>query len=234
MKLDCREAERFLSARIDGELGGGPEAQTLAAHLAAHLAACPACRNVEREEMERSRLLSGALAGGGVPPSLVDSVLEELRESAATRGRGDRRNAFALGGFLSTPWARIAALALVTVAGVWLAVAWWGGDPKASPGLVGTRDTVEREPGPVGSPSAARVSRPTAPLRFVFEDERWDPEIRSDAQGSLWKRQVRTRHNILLDPAERVGSDAAGESDLLLDLEHRDTRYVKLTGWTYH
>ena len=181
--MRCREAERWISSRIDGEA----IPHGVLEGLETHIAACAGCSRFLRDEEERARALGAHLAAGNTQP-LARVVMAAVRAGEASSlpefplparpGRG--------GAPYTRPLAALAAALLVIGALVFL-----GPGPDVA----------------VGPPN--EVAEDAGTTLIYFHEEGIAP---SEGASPL-EKEVRERHQVILEPARggaRTGPLPAG------------------------
>jgi len=212
MKTSCKLAERWISVKVDGET----LPDDLAGRLDEHLRACPACSRLLETERKRAALLGSVLGGDERAEGLLKESI--LRSAAAVKvgrgevGRGEdivqpRSGSGALRSLMTVRRLGLAAAAalLVGLAGWWMI------------------------------PSPTPSSSPQGPWKLSFDSEQWDVDPVTSRDGTRMGRTERRVHDIFLVPGNpKAGADEDRAKDVLLDTERVNTRYIKLTGYSYH
>lgn len=153
--MDCRDAERFVELRLDGEIE-----PTDAALLEVHLASCPGCRG----SFERSGAFLGDVRGklrevterDRIPSGLRTRIVAHLRARERTEGVG---------------WGRAIS---VTLGLSMIAVLSWSG--AAGPPLV-PEDAVVRHSGNLPPEVRADIDDTRRVQRFLKQNLRYPVEV---------------------------------------------------------
>jgi len=211
--MRCKEAEFWISVRIDGE--EVPAAKGVP--LDRHLLDCPSCRGLLSREMQRSAILERALdrpAGNG---ALLSA---RILAQAAADGGGRPRPWW---GGVWLPASVLVPLAASLVMLV-LGWAWWWGAPPA--------ETPRRDPG-------YALLEQDSLNRDVYSTETGDPVLRDTMRkrwtfspvGAFPPRSPRGDAAQPSGGAPALKEDKSGE--VILDVERVDTRYLRFAGLEY-
>jgi hypothetical protein len=210
-KMSCKEARRWISARLDGI---DPPAGAAGA-LDEHLSACEGCLRVSSLMKRDAALLASALrVDEGLQSELSRSILRQAALAEAPGSVPGARRAAFLGSRLR--WGIAAAFLLA--AGTLVLVG------RKGPSVPGTQD-LEND----GS----------YPVSIMLEEERHSlapfPGAREAGVG-LETRKVR---RILVDsqgrPYAQVKAEGGLDDDSIkIEEERVDSRLIQPVGWTYH
>jgi hypothetical protein len=222
VNVTCREAELWISVRVDGErLEGAP-----AGDLDAHLERCERCRRTLAGETARAARLRRTLAADVDPASIAalkDAVLAGLA-AASTQGATEASARGGAAPILRSPLFRRGALSVAAVLVVGFGIWFFAGPPAPQP-----------------PDAASETALGSGPWRIIVEDTRWDARPTFSRDGNHWLRDVETQRRIILDPLP-VGlqrgdpgrQGGGGVHDIWLDREEVQTNYLRFTGWSYH
>jgi hypothetical protein len=208
--MRCREAELWISVRIDGETVPQPQAQALEMHVAS----CSSCSRVLADLETRARLLSEALSSGDTAP-LSRAVLDRLASAEPSRGFESVARPFGRQPWSarSLRWAAASAAAAVA-----LILAW----PDGRPGGQGGPD------GPRGGVTSMPVSGDGGPPRITLELEDFRRMVVPALDGSPMEKEVRETRQFIFDRGEKKSG-----FDLDERRHFRTTEYQRLVDFPY-
>jgi len=207
MRLSCKQAEQWISLRIDGEL------KPLEANVAldSHVVACERCRELLAAERARAGHLRKALCSSLPETAELASAILERAADLPPASPGEIL-AMTRGPWMGT-WRKAACVAALFLGSVW---AGW-----------------TMFPGPASTPVSPPVaSGPVPELRVVWEETMEQSRILPDKEGQPVRRDVELRRRLVLPPSGPAAG-AGGRNGGGMGVEMYDARNVRLVTWPY-
>jgi hypothetical protein len=204
--MRCKEAEFWISLRIDGEeIPSGK-----CGPLDRHLVECASCRGILSQERERFAILGRSL---GRPAGEEALLSARILAQAAAQGLERSRPSWGGTWLPASVFIPLAATFLVAAVGV----GWWW--------LAPAPDVRAREPG------YALLEQDSLD-RDLYSTEAGEPVLRDTLKKRWTFSPVSTRPSGGLSPREQ-GRKQGMAGEVILDVERVDTRYFRFADFQY-